>query len=384
MSSKSRGARRAGAWERVSIGVYSRRRIPNRRAGAGHPARLRIVVFHLASQGHRHGTDDKRPDTSGVSCLGGIRSLRPRPRRSAAGFRRGARQPAAPAQCRADLHGRHGLCRSRLLRSNRVRDPRHRPPGLRRAEVHRLLCLPGCLQRVAGGAADGLLLGAGRDPGCADALGDHWSRVNGGDNRRPAQAARLCHGLFRKVAPRPSPPVPAASTRLRRVRRPAVLQRHVAGGVRRQTRHPGSQSRLSAAAVDPGQRSGWGDPNARRPGYVDRSLHRARSELHRPEQEPPFLSLPPPLHGPYPAWRLAVIPGPEPEGPLRRRHDGNRRFGGTPSRTAGSPRPGERHAGHLSERQRALAELRQLTQDLPARCGRGKARCSRVGRACRA
>ena len=48
------------------------------------------------------------------------------------------------------------------------------------------------------------------------------------DPRRAAQAARLRHGDLRQVAPRPPAAVPADAPRLRRLLRPALLERHVA------------------------------------------------------------------------------------------------------------------------------------------------------------
>ena len=74
-------------------------------------------------------------------------------------------------------------------------------------------------------------------------LGALSHRANHGINAdemtlgRSRQAEGLRHGLLRQVAPGPPSQVPAHQPRLRRVLRPALLERHVAVPSRRPARH---------------------------------------------------------------------------------------------------------------------------------------------------
>ena len=155
------------------------------------------------------------------------------------------RPPAA--QCRPHLRRRHGLRGHRAVQhSNRCRpagDPESRPHGEGGRAADQLLRGAGRVLGVAGGAAHGLLLQPRQHQRRAQPHRRLRPQSRRADDPRGAQAARLRHRHGRQVASRPQGAVPAAAPGLRRVSRPALLERHVAAA-------PAAEGLLSRPAAD--------------------------------------------------------------------------------------------------------------------------------------
>ena len=139
------------------------------------------------------------------------RPVRPSPAECAAGRR--AFGPAAAAQLRHRLRRRHGLRRHRPVQHDQGRGPpSHAEPrshGRRGHPAHELLRGPGRLLGLARGAADGLLPEPRRHSRRAEPHGAARHQPERDDDRRSAEAARLCHGDLWQVASRAPAAVPA-------------------------------------------------------------------------------------------------------------------------------------------------------------------------------
>ena len=146
---------------------------------------------------------------------------------------------ATPTSGRSAPHGRGSSA-----------DAEPRSHGRRGDPAHELLCRAGGLLGVARGAADRRYPNRVGIQGALSHTAQYGINPERDDDRRSAEAARLRHGHLRQVAPRPPAAVPAAAARLRRVLRPAVLERHVAAAsARRRTSIPTCRS-SRATSVD--------------------------------------------------------------------------------------------------------------------------------------
>ena len=276
------------------------------------------------------------------------------------GRRADARAQRAPAERRHHLHGRHGLRGHRPVRCEGLLDAAPRPSRPRGARLHGLLCHAGCVLGVARGPHHRLLQRARRDHGRARAPLGEWTEPGRGDNRRDLQAEGLRHRLLRQVAPRPPPEVPADAAGLRRLLRPALLERHVAAPPRRRA-PAGARARQALAAPSAHRRQQDRQPegDTEGPGAAHHAVHRARGLVHREEQGPPLPPLRPAQHGARAALCLRQVQGQERRRHLRRRHDGDRLVGRRDRRDDPPPRPRRGHARHLHRRQRSVAKLRR-------------------------
>ena len=97
---------------------------------------------------------------------------------------------------------------------------------------------------------------------------------------------------LRQVAPRPPRSVPADAPRLRRLFRPAILERHVAESPNRQVPATAAHRKREDDSTQP------------RPDAVDHLVHRAGGEVHRRQQVEAVLSLRPARDAACPALRL--------------------------------------------------------------------------------
>ena len=159
----------------------------------------------------------------------------------------------APAQLRDHLHRRPGVRRRRRLRREGVRDAEPRPDGPRGPAVHQLPRRPAGLLGLAArhcspaATPTGSASTARSGPKAAHGIADTR------DDAGPAVKQKgYATGMAGKWHLGHHPAVPAHPPRLRRVPRPALLQRHVAPPSGGQAR------RLPAAAADrgrPGRRS---------------------------------------------------------------------------------------------------------------------------------
>ena len=151
-----------------------------------------------------------------------------------------------------------------------------RPHGDRRACGSPILCGAGGLLGLAGRPADRLLSQSRRHPGRARA---RRRRSASATTRltlaRTGQAAGLRHGHLRQVAPGPPAAVPADAARLRRILRPAVLERHVA--VSSGSAAPAARARSfpDLPLID-GERVVDRGGHRRRPAPAHHLVHRAR------------------------------------------------------------------------------------------------------------
>ena len=151
-----------------------------------------------------------------------------------------------PSQHRHHLHRRHGLRRHRPVRRQGLRHAATStawPPRARGSPTSM------SAQAVCSACRAALMTGCYPNRvGILGALGPHAQdrhHRRGDDPRRALQAEGLRHGHLRQVAPGRSPEVPADPARLRRILRPALLQRHVAAAT------PTSATQgLSAPAAD--------------------------------------------------------------------------------------------------------------------------------------
>ena len=103
------------------------------------------------------------------------------------------------------------------------------------------------------------------------------------DARRGAQGARLRHGHLRQVAPRPPPAVPADAARLRRLLRPALLERHVA--------EPPDRPKFPALPLIEGEKIDRDSTPTRRK-LTTRYTERAVQFIEKNKDRPFFLYLP--------------------------------------------------------------------------------------------
>ena len=168
-------------------------------------------------------------------------------------------------------------------------DSEHRPDGVGGNHVHELLRGVARLLAVAGGAADRFVSPAGLRPARLVPAVRRGAAPGRGHDRRPAQAARLRHGHLRQVALGPPCRAPARGAGVRRVLRPALLERHDAGSGE-EPESPGTASPAAAA-----RRGGRDDRDRAGPVAAHAPLHRARGRFHRAPRRSAVLSLPAPL-----------------------------------------------------------------------------------------
>ena len=206
--------------------------------------------------------------------------------------------------------------------STRIRTPDDRPPRGRGRALHRLLRGAGGLLRVARRHPDRQLPEPRRHHGRARPARPPRPRRERADDRRAAEGARLRDGRLRQVAPRPPAALPAHAPRLRRVLRPAVLERHVAAA-------PRAARRLPRPAALRGRAGRRHEP---RPVAADRRVRAARRGVRGAEPRAAVLPLPAAHDAARPARGVRALPRPLPARPLRRRRRGDRRRGGARAR----------------------------------------------------
>ena len=182
-----------------------------------------------------------------------VRRRRSRPRRHGARGRAGG-GPAA--ERRARLRRRPRVRRHRRLRRAAHPHAAHRPAGPRGRALHRLLRGAGRLLGLARGAAHRRLPEPRRHPGRALPHLDDRHRRRRDDARRGPEGPRLRDRDLRQVAPRAPAALPPDAPRLRRLPRPALLERHVA-------EPPGEDEVPAAAALLRGTPSSRSTPTSR-------------------------------------------------------------------------------------------------------------------------
>ena len=212
------------------------------------------------------------------------------------------------------------------------------------------------------------------------------------DDRRSPEAARLCHRDLWQVASRTPEAVPAAASRLRRILRSPVFERHVAAP-------PAAEELLSRPAAHRRRRSRQAGS---RSVAVDDLVHRACGQLHRASPGHAILSLCPARHAARAAVRVGQVQGHDERRALRRCRCGDRLVGGPDPRRRQAGEARQRHArdlhvgqwpldvvresrrvagavsrkqGHGVRRRRARAVRGALAGAHPQ--GRGRARCRR-------
>ena len=174
------------------------------------------------------------------------------------------------AERRARVRGRPRLRRRRRLRRGADPHAARRPAGRRGRALHRLLRGAGGVLGVARGAPHRRLPEPRRHPGCPLPHLDERHRRGRDDARRGAEGPRVRDGDLRQVAPRAPAAVPPDAPRLRRLLRPALLQRHVA-------EPPGADEVPAAAPLLAGRRA----DHQPRPVAAHRRVRAARGGLHR-------------------------------------------------------------------------------------------------------
>ena len=284
--------------------------------------------------GRRHGAADLRRNSCGTA-----RRRTPETPRTTA------------AEHRAHPPRRHGLRRPDRNGGHRIPDAQHRPALRRRHALHQLLQRPGCQQRFARRASDGMLPQPHRIRRGARPEIENRTQPRRGDHGRKPEESWLRNRHRRQMARGMPPGAYAPRPRFRRILRTALLQRHVAP--------PSADVVLSAAAAVRRAQGRQPVGLGRGPGAAHHPVHGTCRRLHHTQVRRPVLPLPGPLHAARAALRLGQVQGQKRAGTVRRRDDGDRLERGRSAQGAGKERRGLQYDRRAHFGQRAVDQLRR-------------------------